>query len=119
MKVLVIEDEPLMLKALKFRLNKDGYDVTVAEDGRKALDLLHENRFDLIITDVMLPFNNGLEIVDFVKNKNKWTTPIIILSAVGAENAVLDGFAIGADDYITKPFSPTELSVRVKRLLKA
>ncbi len=119
MKILVIEDEPLMLKALKFRLNKDGYDVTLAEDGRKALDLLQENQYDLIITDVMLPFNNGLEIVDFVKNKNKLNTPIIILSAVGAESAVLDGFAIGADDYITKPFSPTELSVRVKRLLKA
>ena len=118
MKILVIDDEPLMLKALNFRLSKDGYDVTIAEDGKKALELLNEEIFDLIITDVMLPFNNGLEIVDFVKNKKAIGTPIIILSAVGAENAVLDGFAIGADDYITKPFSPTELSVRVKRLLK-
>lgn len=119
MKILIIEDEPLMLKALKFRLNKDGYEVEIAEDGRKALQILNEEDFDLIITDVMLPFNNGLEIVDFVKNKKKLNTPIVILSAVGAENAVLDGFAIGADDYITKPFSPTELSVRIKRLLKA
>lgn len=118
MRILVIEDEPLMLKALKFRLNKDGYDVTIAEDGKLALELLGNEKFDLIITDVMLPFNNGLEIVDFVKNKKNDNTPIIILSSVGAENAVLDGFAIGADDYITKPFSPTELSVRVKRLLK-
>lgn len=119
MKILVIEDEPLMLKALKFRLNKDGYEVAIAEDGKKALEILNEEEFDLIITDVMLPFNNGLEIVDFIKNKKKLSTPIVILSAVGAENAVLDGFAIGADDYITKPFSPTELSVRIKRLLKA
>jgi DNA-binding response OmpR family regulator len=119
MKILIIEDEPLMLKALKFRLNKDGYEVVIAEDGRKALQILNDEEFDLIITDVMLPFNNGLEIVDFVKNKKKLNTPIVILSSVGAENAVLDGFAIGADDYITKPFSPTELSVRIKRLLKA
>lgn len=119
MKILIIEDEPLMLKALKFRLNKDGYEVEIAEDGMKALQILNEEDFDLIITDVMLPFNNGLEIVDFVKNKKKLNTPIVILSALGAENAVLDGFAIGADDYITKPFSPTELSVRIKRLLKA
>ncbi|MES2730469.1 MAG: response regulator transcription factor [Bacteroidota bacterium] len=118
MKILVVEDEELMLKALEFRLKKDGYTIVRAMDGRDALAKIGLEDFDLIITDIMLPFNNGLEIVNQVKNKLGKKTPVIVLSAVGLENVVLEAFDLGADDYITKPFSPTELSIRVKKLLK-
>ena len=118
MKILVVEDEELMLKALEFRLKKDGYSIVRALDGRDAINKINEEDFDMIITDIMLPYNNGLEIVNHVKSKLGKKTPVIVLSAVGLENVVLEAFELGADDYITKPFSPTELSIRVKKLLK-
>ncbi len=119
MKLLIVDDDVLMLKALKFRMNKDGYEVDIAEDGRKAIECIDTNDYDLVLTDVMLPFKNGLEIVQHIKSNSKSKTKVVILSAVGVENAVTDGFAMGADEYITKPFSPSELSIRVKKLLSS
>lgn len=116
--ILIIEDDELMLKALEFRLKKDGYTVQVAPDGRMALQLLESNTYDLIITDIMIPFVTGLEIVNKVKSDPNNKTPIIILSGVGLENVVLEAFKLGADDYITKPFIISELSVRVRKLLR-
>ena len=118
MKILVVEDDELMLKALEFRLKKDGYIIERATDGRDAISKITAGEYDLIITDIMLPFNNGLEIVNHVKTKLGRKMPVIVLSAVGLENVVLEAFELGADDYITKPFSPTELSIRVKKLIK-
>ena len=115
--ILVIEDEIIMLKAMEFRLKKEGYNVIIAEDGRIALKIINEQQPDLIITDIMMPFVTGLEIVDFIKNKSDKKAPVIVLSAVGLEKTVLEAFELGADDFITKPFSPNELAVRVKRLL--
>lgn len=117
-KILVIEDEELMLKALDFRLKKDGYEVDTALDGRAALLLIEANTYDLIITDIMIPFVSGLEIVNKVKSNPANKTPIIILSGVGLENVVLEAFKLGADDYMTKPFIINELSVRVRKLLR-
>lgn len=117
MKVLVVEDELMMLKALEFRLKKDGYETVTAQDGKVALEKINQENFDLIITDIMLPFATGLEIVNHVRSILKKPVPIIILSAVGLEKTVLEAFELGADDFITKPFSPNELSVRVKKLL--
>jgi DNA-binding response OmpR family regulator len=118
MKILIVEDEELMLKALEFRLKKDGYTIVRATDGRDAISKISEENFDMVITDIMLPFNNGLEILNHVKRKAGKNVPVIVLSAVGLEKVVLEAFELGADDYITKPFSPTELSIRVKKLLK-
>jgi DNA-binding response OmpR family regulator len=116
-RILIIEDESLILKALEFRLRKDGYDVLKAADGRDGIRAIEQEQFDLMITDMMLPFNNGLEVVNRAKTVKGKNFPVIVLSNVGLENVVLDAFKLGADDYITKPFSPVELSVRVKRLL--
>lgn len=116
-RILIVEDEELILKALEFRLRRDGYDVIRATDGRDGLRIIESHEFDLLITDMMLPFNNGLEVVNKAKNVKGRSFPVIVLSNVGLENVVLDAFKLGADDYITKPFSPAELSVRVKRLL--
>jgi len=117
-KVLVIEDEVLMLKALEFRLKKDDHEVVVAKDGREGLIKAQEGGFDLIITDIMLPFVSGLEIIGKVKQTESLKhTPIIVLSAVGLENIILEAFELGIDDFITKPFNLTELTIRVKKIL--
>lgn len=117
MKILVAEDEPIMLKTIEARLKKDGHQIFLAEDGQQALEKIAALSPDLIITDIMMPYASGLEIIAFVKKNTGRKVPIIILSAMGQEDVVLEAFQLGADDYITKPFSPNELSVRVKRLL--
>lgn len=90
----------------------------MAADGREAMEHINNagENFDLIITDIMMPFSSGLEIVGRVKCNVEKKTPVIVLSSMGQENIVLEAFNLGADDYITKPFSPNELSMRVKRL---
>lgn len=115
MTILVAEDEIIMLKTIELRLKKDGHNVIACHDGREALQKFEEITPDLIITDMMMPFLSGLEIINEVKKKGGKKIPIIVLSAMGQENVVLEAFQLGADDYITKPFSPNELSVRVKR----
>lgn len=115
MKILVAEDEPIMLKTIALRLRKDGHEVIVADNGREAMEHIDTHKPDLIITDIMMPYSSGLEIVGKVKGQST-KIPVIVLSAMGQENVVLEAFNLGADDYITKPFSPNELSVRVKRL---
>jgi DNA-binding response OmpR family regulator len=86
-------------------------------DGREAMALLQSNEFDLIITDIHMPFHSGLEILVYVRKELKKNTPIIVISAEGLENTVLQAFELGANDFITKPFSPAELAVRVRRIL--
>lgn len=116
MKILVAEDDLMMRKTIEFRLKKDGHFVYPVADGRDALQKIEEEDFDLIITDVMMPFASGLEIISAVKIKHP-TLPVIVLSAMGQESTVLEAFQLGADDYITKPFSPNELAIRVKRFM--
>jgi DNA-binding response OmpR family regulator len=115
MTILVAEDEIIMLKTIELRLKKDGHNVVVCQDGREAITKIEELSPDLIITDVMMPFLSGLEIIGTVRKRAGRKIPIIVLSGMGQENVVLEAFQLGADDYITKPFSPNELSVRVKR----
>lgn len=114
MKILVAEDEPILLRIIELRLKKDGHEVIICADGREALARIEDWRPDLIIADIMMPFVSGLEIVGAVKKGNT-RIPIIILSGMEQENVVLEAFQLGADDYMTKPFSLNELSVRVKR----
>jgi DNA-binding response OmpR family regulator len=117
MKILVADDDPVMRRIIELRLKKDGHQVTIVADGREAMEHIARNEnFDLIITDIMMPFSSGLEIVGKVKSNVERKTPVIVLSSMGQENIVLEAFNLGADDYITKPFSPNELSMRVKRL---
>jgi DNA-binding response OmpR family regulator len=116
MKILIAEDEQMLKKAVEFKLKKDGHEVFTAADGREALSLIKENAFDMIITDIMMPFASGLEIISHVRAQG-FKMPIIVVSSIGLENTVLEAFKLGADDFITKPFSPNELSMRVNRLL--
>lgn len=115
-RIIVIEDNPMVVKSLEFKLTKDGYDVVIAPDGRKAMEMLEKESFHLVITDLMLPFVNGSELIEHIKN-NIPELPIIVLSTSNQEDIITDAFNMGVNDFITKPFSPNELSLRVKRTL--
>ncbi len=116
MKILIADDDPIMLRTLELKLKREGHQVITTSDGRDALKAIETCGADLIITDIMMPFSSGLEIVAKVKSSAQ-NIPVIVLSAMGQESVVLEAFKLGADDYITKPFSPNELSMRIKRLV--
>ena len=115
MNILVCEDDVMMLKMIELKLRKDGHEIFTATDGKKGAGLVKENSFDMIITDLLMPFLSGLELINVVRNELKQNMPIIVLSSVKFEETILKAFELGADDYIVKPFSPNELSIRVKR----
>lgn len=118
MKILIVEDNQLLLKVVETKLKKEGYEVISCENGKDAIDEIIYSSPDLIITDIMLPYSSGLEIVNFVKVTLKKSTPVMVLSGIGQEKTVEEAFKLGADDYMTKPFSLSELSMRIKRFSK-
>ncbi|MBK5208596.1 MAG: response regulator transcription factor [Flavobacteriaceae bacterium] len=117
-KIVLAEDNSTLSMLLKFRLEKEGYDLLIAKDGKEALELIEQHKPDMILTDIMMPFITGLEVISHVRNKLNMKIPVIVFSAVGQEEMVLKAFNLGADDFMSKPFSPNELLVRVKRLLR-
>ncbi len=117
MKILVAEDEPMLLKTIELKLKKEGYEVIATTDGREAIAKIKELEPDMVLTDIMMPYASGLEIVSIVKQPGNKRIPVIILSAMEQEKVVMEAFELGADDYITKPFSLNELVIRVKRLM--
>ena len=117
MKILVCEDDYMVIKAIEHKLTREGYEVEIANDGRQATERIKTQEYDLMITDLLMPFTGGLELINLLRNEMKKTLPIIVLSKVGNEETIIEAFKLGADDYLTKPFSPNELSIRVKRFL--
>ncbi|RIV23315.1 response regulator [Fibrisoma montanum] len=115
--ILIAEDEALVLKMLSYRLQKEGYTILTASDGKQALECLRANTPDLVITDLMMPYHSGLEILEYVKKTINARIPVIMLSATGQEQTVLKAFSLGADDYALKPFSPNEIVSRVRKHL--
>lgn len=115
MRILIAEDDVMMLKTIEYKLTKEGYTVIPCLDGKEALSKIQTEKPDMIISDIMMPFLTGLDLVNKVKLENMHDIPIIILSAVGLEKTVLEAFELGVDDFITKPFSPNELIMRIKR----
>ncbi|SFS47838.1 response regulator transcription factor [Lutibacter maritimus] len=116
-KIVLAEDNSTLSLLLKFRLEKEGFQLLIAEDGKKAVELIEANAPDIILTDIMMPYISGLEVISHVRNKLKLQIPIIVFSAAGQEEMVLKAFNLGANDFMGKPFSPNELVIRVKRLL--
>jgi DNA-binding response OmpR family regulator len=115
-KVLVVEDEEKILDVVTSYLEKNGYTVRQASTGRQALDSFKEEEPDCIILDLMLPDLSGEIVCQTIRRKSR--VPIIMLTAKAGERDLLEGFTIGADDYLTKPFSPRELIARVSALLR-
>lgn len=116
-KIVLAEDNSVLALLLKFRLEKEGYNLLMAADGKQAIELIEEHYPEIILTDIMMPFVSGLEVISHVRNKLNLLTPIIVFSAAGQEEIVLKAFDLGATDFMSKPFSPHELVIRVKRLL--
>ena len=116
-KILIIEDEEDLVKGLRLNLEDEGYQMTWAPDGMLGLDLVFREKPDLIILDLMLPKKDGLDVCRELREK-KITTPVIMLTAKGEEIDKVVGLEIGADDYITKPFSIRELLARIKAHLR-
>ena len=117
MKILVCEDDFMMIKAIEHKLKNEGYQVDVVTDGYQATEKIRQGNYDLIMTDLLMPFVGGLELINTIRNELLLKMPIIVLSQLGNEDTIIEAFKLGADDYITKPFSPNEVSIRVKRLL--
>ena len=114
--ILLVDDETIVVDVVERYLLRDGYAVRIARDGLTALDLARSERPDLIILDLMLPGLNGLEVAQRIRAESR--APIIILSARGEETDKIIGLGLGADDYVTKPFSPKELVARVAAVLR-
>jgi len=115
-RILLVDDEPAVQTLLAYPLRKDGYEVVSATDGRQALDHFAENRFDLVVLDIMLPKIDGIEVCRRLRSKSQ--VPIIMLTAKDDEIDKVVGLEMGADDYITKPFSVREFRSRVRAALR-
>ncbi|MDX1607433.1 MAG: response regulator [Candidatus Competibacterales bacterium] len=117
-KILVVDDEPNILLSLEFLLQQAGYEVTTARDGDAALEALARDLPDLVLLDVMLPHRNGYEICQSIRDNPAWRgVKVVMLTARGREIDREKGMALGADDYITKPFATREVVERVQSLL--
>lgn len=116
MLILIAEDDELILKTIEHKLLKEGHEVILTRNGKEAIDTLKEKDVDLAITDIMMPFASGIEILSAIRSMGK-DVPVIMLSSMGQEEVVLNAFDLGASDFIVKPFSPSELMLRVRRFL--
>jgi len=118
-KILIVEDDKDIAKMLEYNLKKEGFKVIGASDGEDALDLAVRQYPDLILLDLMLPGIDGLEVCKSLKKEGKTSAiPVIMLTAKGQESDKVVGLELGADDYVTKPFSPRELIARIKAVLR-
>ncbi len=115
-KILVADDEPSVVEVIFSVLDSEGYEVLVAKDGQEALDLFAKQAVDLLLLDIIMPVVDGLTVCRRVRETSR--VPIIMLTALGSERDIVRGLAAGADDYLTKPFSPDELLARVDAVLR-
>ena len=115
-RILLVDDEPLIVKGLKYSLEQDGYQTDSAADGEEALNKFFAEPFDLILLDVMLPKLDGIEVCQRIREKSD--VPIIMLTAKGEDMDKILGFEYGADDYMTKPFNILEVKARIKSIFR-
>ncbi len=116
--ILVIDDDDIMLKAIRNILHKDGFEVLTAKDGKEAFDLLDNANYDIVLTDLMMPYANGLEVVSKLRNDDsKRGVGIVVVSSVGNEETITEAFRLGADEYIKKPIMADDLLTRIRRLI--
>ena len=115
-RILIVDDEERIRKLLNMYLAREGYEITEADNGEDALELALKQNFHCILLDLMMPKMDGIEVAKRLRTQK--STPVIMLTAKGEENTRVEGFEVGADDYIVKPFSPREVVLRVKAILR-
>ncbi|MBL0089256.1 MAG: response regulator [Ideonella sp.] len=117
-KVLIADDEPNIVISLEFLMKREGHEVSVARDGQQALDAIRRIRPDLVLLDVMMPFKTGYEVLQELRaDETIAHTKVLMLTAKGRDTDTAKGLALGADAYMTKPFSTKELAERVRQML--
>jgi DNA-binding response OmpR family regulator len=117
--VLIVEDNPLILKSIEHFLNKEGFDVASASDGKEACDYLDRIQFDVVVTDLMMPHAGGIEVLKHLKkNPANEHVGIIIVSSISKEHTIMESMGLGADDFLVKPVKPFDLVIRIKKLLE-
>ncbi|MCH8904106.1 MAG: response regulator transcription factor [Bacteroidetes bacterium] len=116
MKILLVDDEQMMIDAIEFQLNKDSYEVVTSMDGYDAMKILEKESFDLVISDIAMPFLTGMELLNHIKANVSPKIPVILISALDNPEVILTAMDLGADDFITKPINMDELSLRVKKI---
>ena len=118
MKILICDDDKMTLRLLEFQLNREGFEIIKAVDGREARKILEENDdIDLLIADLYMPFIKGMELITFIRNTLKRNTPIIIISMVKVEDAHKHALSLGANAFVTKPIEIEDLMDKIKQLL--
>jgi DNA-binding response OmpR family regulator len=118
-RILIVEDEKDIVDLIKYNLGKAGFNCSVSKTGEECLDTIEKKAVDLVLLDIMLPEIDGLEVCRRIKRDERFSRmPVIMLTAKGEEMDKVVGFELGADDYVTKPFSPRELALRIKAVLK-
>ena len=118
MKILAVDDQPIILKSIAHKLKSSGFDLVTAHDGNEAIRLYESESFDLLILDLNMPNKNGFEVIEYIRMTKNDSIPIIVMSGVEEEAKIVEAFNMGVDDYIQKPVGINEVVVRVKRLLK-
>lgn len=116
-KILLIDDDEMMLLSLMHVLKKNGYEVMLAANSSEGVQAYESFKPDLVVTDLMMPVTSGLEVIKKIRLDLKEETPIIIISSMGQDKTVMLGFEMGVNDFITKPFKPTEVLERIRKIL--
>jgi DNA-binding response OmpR family regulator len=116
-KILLLEDDEILSQSIQFLLQSHGYDITIAKNGEDAIDITYDNKFDLYLLDVNVPLINGFDFLKQLRDSGDMTPAFFITALVGIDS-ISQGFDVGADDYIKKPFEVDELLIRIKALLK-
>ncbi len=116
MKILVVDDEEMSIKLIEMQLMKDNHQILTSTDGREAVDIIKNEQPDLVISDIMMPFMSGLELLEIIKVENK-KIPVILISALDDVEVVQTAIGMGADDFIIKPVKMYELALRIQRVM--
>ena len=118
-RILIVDDEPNIVVSLEFLMKREGFEVAVAGDGEAALQAMEKEKPDLVLLDIMLPKMNGFEVCQTIRTRPEWqSVKIVMLTAKGRDTEVAKGTALGADAYMTKPFSTKDLIEQVRQLLE-
>ena len=118
MKILIVEDNPMLLKALSYTFQKAGFQFLSAIDGLQAKEIFDNEQPDMVVSDLMLPFVTGLELIEYIRDTEERYTKIVALSSMKTEDTISLAFDLGVDDYIIKPYIASELVARTRRLQK-